>query len=319
MRVRILSTILFLVIVISTAKAQEIWQAVGEPIALTPQNKQFLQPIFSPDGTRIALAGENYSSLWVLDVDGQNLQQLSDEIGAGYRFEWSLDSKEILARVSKYRGRRRSHVIKAFNVENLKSRVIRQFPSTVYSLPKWSVDNQKIFIFTKNGVESFPSNKIASIQQSGVRKRQIDFYIYKDVFYVIDSNGEEVNRFKPVPGNYLNAVLSPDGQKIAFQVIGGPMFVINMDGTGLVDLGPGERPRWSPDSEWLVYMIPTDDGHQFLASDIYVIRANGTEITNLTKTENQLEMNPDWSPDGQFIVFDEKKSGRIYMLRLEKQ
>jgi Tol biopolymer transport system component len=207
-------------------------------------------------------------------------------------------------------------VIKAFNVDNLKSRVIKQFPSAVYSLPKWSVDNQKIFIFTKNGLESFPSNKIASIQQIGVPKRQTNFYSYKDVFYVLDSNGDEVDRFKPVAGNYLNAVISPDGQRIAFQVVGGSMFVIDIDGTGLVDLGPGERPRWSPDSEWLVYMIPTDDGHQFLGSDIYVIRANGTGKTNLTKTKDQLEMNPDWSPDGQFIAFDEKKSGKIYLLRL---
>nr|NIW79963.1 hypothetical protein [Calditrichia bacterium] len=33
----------------------------------------------------------------------------------------------------------------------------------------------------------------------------------------------------------------------------------------------------------------------------------------------RLEMNPDWSPDGQSIVYDERKTGRIYKLRIEKQ
>ena len=37
---------------------------------------------------------------------------------------------------------------------------------------------------------------------------------------------------------YLNLTLAPDRGKVAFEVKGGNLFVMNIDGSGLVDLGP---------------------------------------------------------------------------------
>ena len=64
-----------------------------------------------------------------------------------------------------------------------------------------------------------------------------------------------------------------------------------------------------------MYMMTGDDGHQFLAAEIYTIKADGTEKTNLTNTPDVLEMNPSWGP-GNRIAFDVMDEGEIYVIEL---
>ncbi len=315
---KITAKILFWLLIQTTLYAQEIWHPSSEPLNLTPKEKYFMQPIWSPDGLRIAVAGRNYQGIWIMDYNGQNLQRLTDDMSAGYKFAWSSDSKEIVARVLQKRGRRRSRLIKIYNINEKQNRVISGKKTAVYSLPKWTMNDTKVYFLTKKGIELIDSNKsVFNARLLSEIARPI-VYSKQNRFIILDAQGEERHQIEPVKGNYLNTVLSPNGQQIAFEVLGGNMFVVNIDGTGLTDLGRGERPRWSPDNEWLAYMIPTDDGHQFISSDIYVIKVDGTGKTNLTDTSKLLEMNPDWSPDGQSIAYDERTSGRIYKLGVEK-
>ena len=116
----------------------------------------------------------------------------------------------------------------------------------------------------------------------------------------------------------INLEISPDGSKLAFEAFGGDMYVMNSDGTGLTDLDVGYRPKWSPDGEYLAYMITEDDGHRFTGSDIYTVRIDGSERNNLTNTNDIIEMNPSWSSDGNQIAFDTYNDGSIYIVQVEK-
>lgn len=312
MHKKLLLISLLLHLTLSIAFAQENIPKFSRPEPLTQPENYFLQPVWAPGGQKIAMAGKNYHGIWLMDRDGKNLTRLSDDIAAGYKFAWSSDSQEIVARTARYENRRRIHIIKVFNVESGESRVLGEYKSAIYGLPKWTSDNQKVYFMTKNGLQFIDSDRAAAIENLSKTNRQTNFYNTRDQFVFLDSNGNEIRKFAPISGSFLNAALSPDGQKIAFEVLGGNMFVVNVDGSEVVDLGIGERPSWSPDNEWLAYMMTTDDGHQILTSDIFVVRTNGTGKTNLTNTSHRLEMNPSWSPDGQTIVYDEKLSGRIF-------
>ena len=92
---------------------------------------------------------------------------------------------------------------------------------------------------------------------------------------------------------------------------------MNIDGTNLTDLGKGNRPRWSFDGRKIIYMITKDDGHTFTASDIYSINTDGTEKKNLTNTDDLIELNPCFAPDGKSFVFDVYNDGSIYLMNIE--
>ncbi len=61
--------------------------------------------------------------------------------------------------------------------------------------------------------------------------------------------------------------------------------------------------QWSPDGEYLVYMKDMDDGEQFTASEIWVSTADGSQQWMITDTHDKIEMYPQWSPDGNSIVY----------------
>jgi len=124
---------------------------------------------------------------------------------------------------------------------------------------------------------------------------------------------------QPVEADILLAVLSPEKSHIAFEVSGAQLYVVNIDGAGLVELGRGERPQWSPDGQWLTYMVTEDDGQRILSSDIYAIKRDGTGRVSLTQTTDRLEMNPAWSPDGRLIACDTRGEGIILLIPVQME
>lgn len=58
------------------------------------------------------------------------------------------------------------------------------------------------------------------------------------------------------------------------------------------------KPAWSPNGKWITFFSWADNGY-----DIWRVSAEGGEPENLTNTPGFTEVDPDWSPNGQLIVF----------------
>jgi len=279
----------------------------------------FMAPVWSPDGSMIAFTSAGYKGIWTINLQNKKVNQITDETAAGFGFKWSDDSKYVLTRVAKYEGIRRYNAVKVFNIETGEMTVLTDYRTMMPGLPQFAAGSEKIFIYGKGNLEIFNSG-IEANRNMKLNSSEKIVYIRDDKIAVEDLNTHKFEIIEPVKGErILNLQLSPDGEKTAFEIIGGDMYVINIDGTNLKNLGRGYRPKWSPDSRYLTYMITEDDGHQILSSDIFTIKIDGFEKTNLTNTENKLEMNPSWSPDGNKIAFDELNDGAIYVMEIAKQ
>jgi WD40 repeat protein len=105
---------------------------------------------------------------------------------------------------------------------------------------------------------------------------------------------------------------SPDGTQIAFSgSVGGrtDIYLISIDGPELIPLtdhpGSDQSPAWSPNGSKIIFSSTRDGDH---IKDIYMIDLNkgsegdGNVPWQLTFDET-MDINPDWSPDGQFIVY----------------
>ena len=118
----------------------------------------------------------------------------------------------------------------------------------------------------------------------------------------------------PVGQEDIPLAFSPDGTRILFVrddtgENSGPLFAVNVDGTGLVQLSPdGLRARWvfGPPATW----SPDGTKVSFAATwtKVYVVAADGTGLQEIATGEMTSDVR--WSPTGEWIVFD-KVTGNL--------
>jgi TolB protein len=118
---------------------------------------------------------------------------------------------------------------------------------------------------------------------------------------------------------------SADGTKIVFQSNrdgNNEIYFMNADGTGQTRVtnnadvdgnGPpvDVYPVWSPDGTKIAFASLRYGGW-----DVYSIKADGTDETNLTNYFGQTDSQPSWSPDGTKIAFETTRNGpyAIYVM-----
>ncbi len=97
---------------------------------------------------------------------------------------------------------------------------------------------------------------------------------------------------------------SPDGQYMVYES-NGTLYTIHPDGTWNAAI-PGQpanynyEAAWSPDGQWIVFVSDAGMG----VSDLYMIRPNGSGLTQLTTDgATTAEFNPDWAGDSITVVY----------------
>ena len=116
-----------------------------------------------------------------------------------------------------------------------------------------------------------------------------------------------------------NAVLSPKGDQIVFQVNNGRgLYVCAIDGSGLRNLGQGERASWTPDGNYVVVMLPVDDGEVVTQSELLSINVATGARTMLLSSDKYIALSPAVSPDGTKIAFEDYAGGAIYVMDIKE-
>lgn len=112
---------------------------------------------------------------------------------------------------------------------------------------------------------------------------------------------------------------SPDGKQIAFTSWDKKnkvyVWVMTIDGSNLRQVAEGCDPRWSPDGGRLVFTRLSDTrtakGEKGKYWHIFYCNVDGSGVTQIT-SEDTNDIDPDWSPDGNWIAFTSSKQRITY-------
>ena len=140
--------------------------------------------------------------------------------------------------------------------------------------------------------------------------------------FVVDSDGSNLRKLTVGAHNDCDPSWSPDGSSIVVDsyppsVKFGVAPIVTLDptdGTRTVIVGDGFNlyPDFSPDGTHLVFAR----GHG-RSSDLFTVRTDGSELTNITKTPKREEIMPAYAPSGAEIVFaaySARSSGDLWIL-----
>lgn len=172
--------------------------------------------------------------------------------------------------------------------------------------------------YRKDGLVAFQANRAGKLRDLVLNKRggaeevvppEPRVFAHNNRIYVRTASG-----LKSVGSGdrFFGPVLSPDGSKVAFTGLATGIHVYDLRAESHDIVGPGTAPSWSPDGSTLAYERTEDDGHEIVASDIWVWNQQaGTR--NFTNSDSRMERRPAWSPDGKRMAYDNDR-GAIYIV-----
>jgi Tol biopolymer transport system component len=139
----------------------------------------------------------------------------------------------------------------------------------------------------------------------------------------LDRTGKQLGALTPT-GSYNAPALSPDEKKVAVaradvQTGGAPdIWLIDLErGTQIrltTDPSSDGYPSWSPSGDRVIFLSIRNG-----ATSIYQKPSNGTSPEEPLVSSAELKYSPQWSPDGQFIIYSQlnpKTNSDLYLLSL---
>jgi tricorn protease len=340
--------------------AGDLWvvdRGGGEARRLTAGAGLETHPVFSPDGSQVAFAGEYDGNLdvYVVPVEGGVPRRLTYHPDPDLPVAWAPDGKSVL-----FRSTRSSHgrFTRLFTLP-LGGGLASELPLPMAEEASYSPDGKMLAYVPFTNTRAFPGAYIAWKKYRGgsapfvwiadlmtcevekvPHKGSNDFnplWVGSKVFFLSDRDGSTTLYAYDRASREVQCVLPPDGTDIKSAAACPDAVVYDrIDGLYLFDLGsgktrrlgvkvrgdlPGVRPRAEKVARQIqnAGLSPTGARVVFEArGEILTVPAEKGDARNLTGTPGVAERDPAWSPDGKSVAYFSDESGE-YELHVKPQ
>lgn len=240
-------------------------------------------------GTQISFSGRvgRFKELFVMDMDGSNIKQLTNERALAISSSWDPTASKIV--YTSYRSR-----VPDLFIYDLASKLTKQITrgSDLEIGAHFSPDGRTLAVSRTDGNDSN--------------------------ILLLNLDGTTASRVTP-PNRAIDVspVFSPDGSSILFcsNRAGGPqIYKMGRDGSSpqrvsFVSSNYCTSPVWSPKGDKIAFVCRADGNFQIFVSD--ADGGNPLQLTSMGSNED-----PDWSPDGRYLVFATTSMGPNFQLAM---
>jgi Tol biopolymer transport system component len=263
----------------------------SDPLNLTADSTgEDLLAAWSPDGERVAftrdtdgLQGLEDSEIWLMRADGSRQKQITDNAEYDLEPAWSPSGRRIAFQRDPDLDGPIDGEIWLMRADGSGERQLTD-NEVEDNEPAWSPDGRRIAFHR----DADPAPNAVNIE-----------------VYDMRPNGSGVRQLTDAPGFDGGPNYSPDGRKIAFdsERDGDPdIWVMRRNGddpTQLTGEDPAEEAveiltAYSPDGKFIAFSSTRDSADPNIF-EVYVMRSDGTDETNLTNNPAN-DINPDWQP-----------------------
>jgi TolB protein len=224
--------------------------------------------------TKIAFLSKRSDTkeIFVMDVDGENLRQITQTGSINLSPQWSPDGREL---VHISYSDLNAHLY-SMDIESMRRRVISA-RENMNGPAAWSPDGRYLALtLTIHG---------------------------NSELYLVDQNGAILRRLTKHPSIDVSPSWSPDGGALAFvsNRSGGPQIYVLDLGSGYVRRLTFEGkyntdPAWSPMGDWIAYSALLEDDYERSGSaQIFIMLSNGENPVQITRMVGE-QTYPAWSP-----------------------
>ncbi|SHK15064.1 MULTISPECIES: hypothetical protein [Reichenbachiella] len=263
-----------------TAVQEVVEEKEETPVSNGSYTAELLEPTgyfpqFSTEGKILLYTDQKYEGLWMLDLTTNEVTQLTDQRGAGYLPVISGD--KVTYQVKGKTKRLEQIDMKTKEVTKVASEFARFSPQEYHK----SLSGETTVSLAED---------LSGIMVSGEEQP-------------VKPQGE---------GNYLYAVLSPDGKKILTKSAGNVAVICDLKGNIMHELADVHADIWI-NNQTVLYAKTTDDGMQQLSAEIGVLDIQNNKMTPVGSDLDVALENPNFdtatlqitanTPEGQMYIF----------------
>jgi hypothetical protein len=252
----------------------------------------YTNPVVSPNGKFALVTGHHFKGAYVLNLKTNNITQISDKEGSGYGYSWDNNNEMVYFK--------QKEIKEYFSDSKVYSYSLKDKKATL----RTDIDINMLSSY--HGIEKKATSQIVVYTNMSTLKIEAKDLISKKSWVITSEEGQ-----------YYNALLSPDGKKVAVHK-GSDIYVYEVNGKGKgKKIGTGIATSWSADNQHVLGFLDTsEDGHNVTNSELFLFDTKTLKSKKITNTEVLLEMFPSFIGKNK-VLFTDDKTGAIYTAKLK--
>ncbi len=180
----------------------------------------------------------------------------------------------------------------------------------------FTIGNIAKVIFHDGSVIELNLNNYSNITRISNNNKTIAYNDNNDQIILIDILTGLKTQISDNLKGYFNPKFSNSGNYLLYQALNGEIYLYSFSTKKTINVGVGFAPEWANNSDKFIYYTKTIEKEELTNTDIYEYDCNNNIKTQLTSTNDILEIDPSYGENDEEIIYSLLSDNKIFVTKL---